>query len=107
MISRDGYILDGHHRWAAVLTIDPARTMEVIVIDMDMDDLLHEAASFPGVYQADFAGDPLDESKQKAYKEKHKSKLSKADKEASLRFALRIAAMENPDHREKILSVLG
>jgi len=78
MISRDGFILDGHHRWAAVLTIDPKRTMEVVVIDMDMDELLHEAASFPGVYQANFEGDPLDESKQKSYKKKHKSKLKKA-----------------------------
>lgn len=78
MISRDGYILDGHHRWAAVLTVDPHRTMNVVAIDMDMDELLHEAASFPGVYQANFEGDPLDESKQKSYKKKHKSKLKKA-----------------------------
>lgn len=105
MISRDGYILDGHHRWAAVLTIDPKRTMEVVVIDMDMDNLLHEAASYPGVYQADFSGAPLDEIKQKTYKEKHKSKLSKADKEAGLRFALRIAAMEHPECREELLKL--
>lgn len=107
MISKDGYILDGHHRWAAVLTIDPKRTMEVVVVDMDMDDLLHEAASFPGVYKADFSGNPLPEEKQKEYKEKHKSKLKEKGKEAALRFALRVAALENPEHREKILTLLG
>jgi len=106
MVSRDGYILDGHHRWAAVLTIDPKRTMQVVMIDMDMDKLLEEAASFPGVYQADFSGEPLDEGKQKAYKEKNKSKMKPAGKEASLRFGLRIAAWENPQHRKKIRDLL-
>jgi len=103
MISRDGYILDGHHRWAAVLTIDPKRTMEVVVIDMDMDDLLHEAASQRGVYQADFQGEPLAEDKQKKYKEKHKSKLKK---EGSLRKALIRLAYEHPEARDKILPLL-
>lgn len=102
MISRDGYILDGHHRWAAVLTIDPKRTMEVVVIDMDMDDLLHEAASMPGVYQADFQGEPLSEKDQKEYKRKHKSKL----KEGSLRKALIRLAYEHPEARAKILPLL-
>jgi len=39
IVSRDGHILDGHHRWAALLTVDPSREMNVQVIDMDMDDL--------------------------------------------------------------------
>lgn len=73
IVSRDGHILDGHHRWAALLTIDPAREMKVKVINMDMKDLLQEAQSVPGVYQADFKGDPLEEDKQKDYKTKSKS----------------------------------
>ena len=68
VVSKDGHILDGHHRWAALLTIDPSRSMKVKVIDMTMDDLLKEAASFPGVYKADFAWEPVAEKDQKEYK---------------------------------------
>lgn len=77
VVSSDNHILDGHHRWAALLTIDPGRTMKVKQIDMTMKELLKEAASLPGVYQADFKGDPLDEEKQKAYKKENKSKYGK------------------------------
>jgi hypothetical protein len=80
VVSRDGYILDGHHRWAALMTIDPSRKMKVKVVDMDMDDLLAEAASFPGVYRASFSGEPLDKENQEAYKKENKSKLKKSKK---------------------------
>jgi hypothetical protein len=59
VVSRDGYILDGHHRWAALLTIDPKRKIKVKVIDMNMDNLLKKAMSTPGVYKANFKGVPL------------------------------------------------
>lgn len=74
LVSRDGHILDGHHRWAAALTIDPELEMDVQVIDMDMKDLLREAQSIPGVYKADIGGDPLDEAAQKKYKADAKTK---------------------------------
>ena len=75
IVSRDGHILDGHHRWAALLTVDPSREMNVQVIDMDMDDLLSEAQAIPGVYKADFKGNPLGEDDQKEYKSKSKTKF--------------------------------
>lgn len=75
VVSRDGHILDGHHRWAALLTVDPSREMDVQVIDMDMDDLLREAQAVPGVYKADFEGNPLAEDEQKAYKSKAETKF--------------------------------
>ena len=75
VVSRDGHILDGHHRWAAMLTVDPSREMNVQVIDMDMDDLLSEAQAVPGVYKADFAGTPLVEDEQKSYKSQSKTKF--------------------------------
>ena len=75
VVSRDGHILDGHHRWSALLTIDPKRTMNVRVVDMDMKDLLKEAEAIPGVYKANIEGDPLDEKDQKAYKAQAKSKF--------------------------------
>lgn len=85
VVSRDGHILDGHHRWAALLTVDPSREMNVQVIDMDMDDLLREAQAVPGVYKADFAGKPLDEDEQKKYKSESKTKFkSKGGKKASM-----------------------
>jgi len=77
VVSKDGHILDGHHRWAALLTVDPGRKMKVKQIDMTMDDLLKEAAAFPGVYKADFAGSPLHEDEQKKYKESNKSSFKK------------------------------
>lgn len=75
VVSRDGHILDGHHRWAAMLTVDPSREMNVQVIDMDMDDLLREAQSVPGVYKANFEGTPLDEAEQKKYKAESSTKF--------------------------------
>lgn len=82
VVSKDGFILDGHHRWAALLTIDPSRKMNVLVIDMDMDDLLKEAAATPGVYKANFQGNPLAKKEQEKYKKENRSRFSKS---ASLR----------------------
>lgn len=90
VVSKDGHILDGHHRWAALLTIDPGRKMKVKEIDLTMDELLKEAASFPGVYKADFNGDPLPEADQKKYKEENQSRW-KAKKTSALGVLIRLA----------------
>ena len=65
IVSRDGHLLDGHHRWAALLLIDPKHEMNVKVVDMDIDELLEQADAFPGVYKADIKGTPLPDEKQK------------------------------------------
>jgi len=90
VISKDGHILDGHHRWAALLTIDPGRWMNVLEIGLPMANakegrptLLGEAAAFPGVYKANFAGDPLSETAQKRYKAENKSLLHRTKRGAS------------------------
>jgi ParB-like chromosome segregation protein Spo0J len=80
VISADGYILDGHHRWAALLTIDPGRYMSVLEVGLPMakgngPTLLGEAAAFPGVYQAPMEGPPLPAAAQKRYKKANRSKL--------------------------------
>lgn len=80
IVSKDGHILDGHHRWAALLTIDASREMDVQEIDMTMDELLDEAANFPGVYKANIEGDPLPEADQKKYKEENKAKAESKSK---------------------------
>jgi hypothetical protein len=105
VVSRDGHILDGHHRWAALLAIDPTRKMKVKVVDMDMKDLLEEAQAIPGVYKADFAGEPLDEGAQKKYKEQAKSRFGKP-KDAALHARLVRLAYRDLSVRPLILSIL-
>jgi hypothetical protein len=104
IVSKDGHILDGHHRWAALLTIDPSREMKVQEIDMTMDELLKEAASVPGVYKADFEGNPLPEKDQKKYKEEHKSTFKKSSA-ALYRSVVRLAH-SNPELRSVLLPLL-
>jgi hypothetical protein len=68
VISKDGHILDGHHRWAALLTADPDAYMDVLEVDLTMKDMLDQADAFPGVYRENLAGDPIpmtDEIKKK------------------------------------------
>lgn len=54
LISRDDYIVDGHHHWAAVIGIDAQdnklgdQKMKVARIDMDIISLLVEADKFTG-----------------------------------------------------------
>ncbi len=50
-VTRDGYVIDGHHRWAANLAIDTAspvtrRTMPVIEIDMEVMEALDFVNAF-------------------------------------------------------------
>lgn len=68
LVSADNHILDGHHRWAALLLIDPRREMNVLQIDLPIRQLLKAANAFPGVYLADFAGRPLARQRQKTLK---------------------------------------
>lgn len=46
--SSDGYILDGHHRWAAQWLADPDRPTPMIKIDMPMKELLKVADKYSG-----------------------------------------------------------
>jgi len=59
IVSSDGYILDGHHRWASMITADPSAEMEVIQIDMPMRDILEKSFEMPGVFRADLQGNPV------------------------------------------------
>lgn len=38
--SKDGFLLDGHHRWAAGVLLNPKLTVECIVIDIDKEKLI-------------------------------------------------------------------
>lgn len=47
--SEDGYILDGHHRWAALLTKDPEQDVDLQEIQAPVQAMLALARAFPGV----------------------------------------------------------
>lgn len=55
VVSRDGYIVDGHHRWAALLTVSPGETMNVIRVDAPIKALIPMVNDFPGVVRRGFA----------------------------------------------------
>lgn len=48
--SKDGYVLDGHHRWAATRELDPDYQMDVIEVDTKIEDLIGAAKEWPGVF---------------------------------------------------------
>jgi len=41
IISEDGYILDGHHRWLSAMLIDPKLAINVVKIDIDKESLVN------------------------------------------------------------------
>jgi len=49
VISRDGHIIDGHHRWAALLAIGSNEEMSVIRVGMPTKELLDMVNDHPGV----------------------------------------------------------
>ena len=59
LASKDGYILDGHHRWAALLTIDPDAQVSLLEFSVTVRQLLDLAWAFPGVEFSDRVGDIL------------------------------------------------
>lgn len=57
-VSKDGYVLDGHHRWAAMVGLnffsDKPVHMNVVEVDMSIDDLVkytNEFADYMGIRQ--------------------------------------------------------
>ena len=53
-VSSDGHILDGHHRWAGLLTADPDAKIPVVKIGVPMAELLEKSFDHPGVFRQDF-----------------------------------------------------
>ena len=49
LVSSDDYILDGHHRWAALLTQDPTQSMKVHQIGLPIRKLLDVAGKYDRV----------------------------------------------------------
>lgn len=55
IISKDNYVLDGHHRWAALLADDPGKLINVIQVSLPIRTLLQVGFDFPGVHVRDLA----------------------------------------------------
>jgi hypothetical protein len=49
IVSNDGYVLDGHHRWAAMVSMDPDSEIPTVEVDLPMLDLLAQAKTFKQV----------------------------------------------------------
>jgi hypothetical protein len=62
LISSDGHILDGHHRYASLLTADPTAKMKVTQVGVTMREFLQESFKQPGVFRADLQGEIVDPS---------------------------------------------
>jgi hypothetical protein len=60
-VSSDGHILDGHHRWAGLLTADPNTKIPVIKLGLPMAELLEKSFEHPGVFRQDFRFDIVPE----------------------------------------------
>jgi hypothetical protein len=52
LVSNDGYIIDGHHRWRAAYEHNPDYKLDVIQIDMPVKPLLEEVASSSKAFSA-------------------------------------------------------
>lgn len=62
VISSDGHILDGHHRYAALITATPDVKMKVQRIGVPMREFLEESFKTPGVFREDLQGNIVDPS---------------------------------------------
>lgn len=40
VVSKDGHILDGHHRWAALRTLSPGNTLYTLRVDLPIEQLI-------------------------------------------------------------------
>ncbi|URC15214.1 nuclease [Paraglaciecola Antarctic GD virus 1] len=49
IVSKDGFILDGHHRFVALLNKDKSAKLKIFKVDIIMKELLKLAHSFPQV----------------------------------------------------------
>jgi len=82
-VSRDGFVIDGHHRWAAVTSAAIAAgkpaNMKVIVIDMDIKDAIPLANSF--AEEIGVAAKKADANKETPSKEEPKSQQPAQPKE--------------------------
>ena len=55
LATKDGYILDGHHRWASLLFLSPKNKIDVFRINANINDLVELSKKFDLVSVSEFA----------------------------------------------------
>lgn len=53
LVSKDNYIIDGHHKWLAHYNIGENKKIDVLKVDLNVEDLLEKAKEFPKVRYKD------------------------------------------------------
>jgi hypothetical protein len=75
IVSKDGYVLDGHHRWAAITTLDlmdgrkEPFTVNTTVVDMEMEELVGESNKWGNEYGLERKSGKAAENPQETKKE--------------------------------------
>jgi ParB-like chromosome segregation protein Spo0J len=46
IVSKDNFVIDGHHRWAAYKTYHPAKPLPVLIVEANARDVLSTAATW-------------------------------------------------------------
>lgn len=59
IVSEDDHILDGHHRWAGLVAVDPRVEVRVVRVGLPMRKLLAVAFELPGVFRVDLQDRPV------------------------------------------------
>lgn len=49
VVSKDHFLLDGHHRWAAIVIMNPGAVMSIIRVGLPIGELIARAREFAGV----------------------------------------------------------
>jgi hypothetical protein len=49
VLSGDRQIIDGNHRWATMMVVDPRRRLNCLVVDLPLDTLLKVSLAFTGL----------------------------------------------------------
>lgn len=101
-VSSDNHILDGHHRWAGLLTADPDARIPVVKLGMPMKKLLEASFEEPGVFRQDFrfrtapADNPIDLAREagEVWKQRNGKWYGKNKEKAGGPFASREAAQD-------------
>ena len=84
VVSSDGHILDGHHRWAALLLANPAATMDTVEVGLTMKEFLRKSFEHPGVFRADLHDNVVAKDAPSDLDESKGSKPAKKPKKANL-----------------------
>jgi len=59
IVSKDGHILDGHHRWAGLLTKGVGKKILTVHVDLPIRELLKKARAFPKAKKRDVGDIPV------------------------------------------------